>query len=277
MPRMLLSALLLVPIAVALAACEGEAAPAPVAAPGAPPVTQPTAAPAASLPEGHQLFIAKGCAACHGRDAEGTSIAPAIAGHSAEVVKRQVRQPLAAMPAFSARQVSDEELDEIAEWIAGQESEVEHAEPVEMPDLLAIHHWMAIQAIKADDIQDAIHHVEHILDAVTDQEHRHAMEEALEDLKAGRLHDAEHALEQMLAGKAIPDLTPGRMHLRLALAAIEGGDTQDAEHHMQHFLGTARGNERTQAEEIMRLMRNGHIHDATHMMEEMIGPGGHLD
>ena len=38
----------------------------------------PTAAMAVADSPGHALFIAKGCAACHGQNAEGTSIAPAL-------------------------------------------------------------------------------------------------------------------------------------------------------------------------------------------------------
>ncbi len=30
--------------------------------------------------EGHDVFVAKGCSACHGQDGERTSIAPALAG-----------------------------------------------------------------------------------------------------------------------------------------------------------------------------------------------------
>ncbi len=58
----------------------------------------------------HALFISKGCAACHGQNAEGLEIAPALAGHSEQMVKRLVRNPRFQMPAFSQEQVSDEEI-----------------------------------------------------------------------------------------------------------------------------------------------------------------------
>jgi mono/diheme cytochrome c family protein len=38
--------------------------------------------------DGHQLFITKGCAACHGQDGEGTALAPTVAGHSEAIVRR---------------------------------------------------------------------------------------------------------------------------------------------------------------------------------------------
>ena len=82
---------------------EGEAPPSAVAVPPAPPDELPLLGldvPVASAdgeaheegdahdepvhddPEGRDLFAAKGCSACHGQDAEGTAIAPALAGHT---------------------------------------------------------------------------------------------------------------------------------------------------------------------------------------------------
>ena len=52
-----------------------------------------TSAQAEPTSEGHGLFVAKGCTACHGQNAEGSQIAPALAGHSEAMVNRQVRNP----------------------------------------------------------------------------------------------------------------------------------------------------------------------------------------
>jgi len=70
---------------------------------------------------GHDLFNSKGCAACHGRNAEGSSIAPALPGHTEAMVKRQVRNPRFLMPAFSENQINDGELETIAQYITGLE------------------------------------------------------------------------------------------------------------------------------------------------------------
>lgn len=51
----------------------------------------PTAAMAVADSPGHALFIAKGCAACHGQNAEGTSIAPALPGHNEQSTNRCAR------------------------------------------------------------------------------------------------------------------------------------------------------------------------------------------
>ena len=76
----------------------------------------------ASTPEdtvavGRQLYIDKGCAVCHGQNGEGTDIAPALPGHNEEQVKRNVRSPVGNMPRSSPEQISDDELEMIADYI----------------------------------------------------------------------------------------------------------------------------------------------------------------
>ncbi len=88
------------------------------AAPAIGPTTAPaTAAADGAVAEGRALFSSVGCSSCHGADARGTNIAPPLAGHTAEQVKRQVRTPQGAMPAFSIAQLSDERLGKIAAYI----------------------------------------------------------------------------------------------------------------------------------------------------------------
>ena len=101
----------------------------------------PTTAPApAILSAGHQLFVDKGCAACHGQNAEGSSFAPPLAGHSAAVVKRQIRAPLGIMPVFPPDKISNEEMEAITTFIGGLEGERQHvhAEAPTGPDELAL-------------------------------------------------------------------------------------------------------------------------------------------
>ena len=110
----------------------------------------PTTAPApAALYAGHQLFVDKGCAACHGQNAGGSSFAPPLAGHSAAVVKRQIRAPLGIMPVFPPDKISNEEMEAITTFIDGLEGERQHvhSEAPSGPDQLALHHWMALFSI----------------------------------------------------------------------------------------------------------------------------------
>ena len=66
---------------------------------------------------GMTLFADNGCTACHGDDASGTDIAPALVGLTMEQIKDQVREPSGTMPPFSAEQISDNELDQIAVYL----------------------------------------------------------------------------------------------------------------------------------------------------------------
>lgn len=100
----------------------GACAPAPTPTPTATPTKAPTATPRAGAlsPEAEQgkaLFTSKGCAGCHGPNAEGSGVGPNLAGKTEAQVKKQVRTPTGAMPAFTTAQVSDEELNKIAAFI----------------------------------------------------------------------------------------------------------------------------------------------------------------
>ena len=111
--------------------------------------------------EERELFISAGCAACHGQDGEGTSIAPALAGHNEEQVRRQVRAPVGVMPAFSAIQIGDTDLEKIAHFVESLAPGDAHQEPAEMGHLVAMHRQMALLALTAENAAEAEHHVRH--------------------------------------------------------------------------------------------------------------------
>lgn len=119
--------------------------------------------------------------------------------------------------------------------------------------------------------RDAEHHVQHIIDSVSG-EHRQRMQEALVFARAGKLHDAEHEIEHMLAGPATPGLTLPQLHLRAAVGSIRAGDPRDAEHHMGHFVETAAGPEREKGQQALEVLRRGELHQAEHEIEDLL-PG----
>ena len=125
----------------------------------------------APISSGQQLFQNKGCATCHGQNAEGTDIAPALTGHSATQVKRQVRAPLGIMPVFPPDKISNEELEAISEFIEGLGGGHAHVRGPGSPDEVAIHHWMALFSTDAEDPSEAIHHLGHIIE-LTEGQHR---------------------------------------------------------------------------------------------------------
>lgn len=224
------------------------------------------------LSEGHQLFVQKGCAACHGAEGEGSAVAPALPGHTREAVLRQVRNPLFMMPAFSQDQVSDKELEKIAAWVESLGPAEGHGEPTEIEDPAVLHQWMALLALKAGTVEEAKHHVQHVIDTLGDQDPDRAarMRQVLALLDEGELHKAEHEVEEMLAGVASPDLTLATMHLELALSAIAGHDRDDAIHHIEHFLSQATGQDREDGEVVLRLLKEGDLHQAEHELGDLL-------
>ncbi len=84
----------------------------------APPPARGTAAVGAAA-AGERLFIDRGCAACHGPQAGGTEAAPPIAGKTQFATREQVRNPHRRMPRFTLDQLSDADLESIADYITG--------------------------------------------------------------------------------------------------------------------------------------------------------------
>lgn len=226
---------------------------------------------------GHALFITKGCAACHGQNAEGTTIAPALPGHTEQMVKNQVRNPRFQMPAFGPAQISEEELDAIADFIvtlAGDDHQ--HQESIEDPGEQAaaveMHHWMALESLEAGDPADAIHHVGHIIESLDPGEHLDRMRQILSSLESGGdSHGPEHQIEEMLAGSASPGLTIFQLHLRQALDSLDADDVSQAKHHVGHAQETADQNAARGLAEVQELLEMEDRHGAEHEIQEILG------
>jgi cytochrome c553 len=247
----------------------GQPEPTPTSSPSPTSTTAPS--PAALSPE-HQLFVDKGCAACHGRNAEGSAFAPPLAGHSAAVVKRQIRAPLGIMPVFPLDKISNEEMQAITEFIDGLSADNEHAHAKASsgPDELSLHHWMALFSIEAEDPKEGAHHLGHIVD-LTEGEHLAQMKKAIALLEEGEVHEGAHIVEGMLAGLEEVGLDDSGMHLTLALSSARVGEHDASLHHLQHFLDAASGGRQEAAEEIVSMLQAGAAHDAVDHLEELAG------
>ena len=237
-----------------------------------PTATTPPAAALSLVEQGERLFAVKGCATCHGVGAAGTDIAPALAGHSAEQVRRQVRNPVGSMPAFGAERITDQELDMLAVYVESLEAGGVHSEPtaIALGDAVAMHHWMALGALADEDTTEAMHHVAHAVELIEDDEHRRRMEGVLGSLESGQLHDAEHEIEGMLAGVAEPELSLGELHLQLALGAAQVHDGPEVSHHLEHFMSDAGEAESQGGREALAHMAAGDEEEAGHAIVELI-------
>ncbi len=67
--------------------------------------------------KGKDAFVAS-CAACHGKEGQGGA-GPALKGVNGTLVKKSVRSGKGIMPAFSATQISDADLEEMAKYLSG--------------------------------------------------------------------------------------------------------------------------------------------------------------
>lgn len=82
---------------------------------------QSSPAKAVNAVNGKKLFIADGCYECHGREGQGGSAAPigsygprlAPPKLSVEAIRLYVRRPSGGMPPFTARVLSDADIDDI--------------------------------------------------------------------------------------------------------------------------------------------------------------------
>jgi mono/diheme cytochrome c family protein len=218
---------------------------------------------------GLSMYTAVGCAACHGDNAEGTDIGPALPGHSAEVILRQIRAPLGTMPAYDVDRLSDDDVDLIVDYITSLAPADDHVEPLDVPERLAVHHWMALIAIDAGDVDDAVHHVEHIV-KVTRDDHKAAMQQAAELLRQGEVELAEDTIQDMLAGTADPELALEDLHLQLALSALEAADLEQAAHHLEDAVAIARGQRRRAIADALQLLQADELHDAEHTLQAML-------
>lgn len=82
-------------------------------------VAQSSNADAASIASGKSAFAAAGCAACHGAQAQGTSIAPAVAPPPLDLpaMISYVRQPTGKMPPVPVATASDKQIADIYAYL----------------------------------------------------------------------------------------------------------------------------------------------------------------
>lgn len=147
-----------------------------------------------------------------------------------------------------------------------------------MDSTTVLHHWQALSSMDSGDLDDARHHIEHIIGVVSDDAmHVAAMNDALVALNAGLLHDAEHEIEQMLAGRAEQQLTAELMHLQMAVVAIEASDSDEAIHHLEHFTAVAHA-ETAEVDEVLGLVEAGELSEASEHLVALVATfSGELD
>ena len=230
----------------------------------------PAAAQASTHMAGMTIYQKAGCVACHGADARGGPIAPPLAGHSAEQVKRSVRNPQGIMPRFGDDKLTEKELGALAAYIASLEAGPAGA-ALEFPGALAAHHWMAHHALRSNDAEHGIHHLGHARELAKDQAHRADIDRALALARAKRLEEAAHAVVEMVSSKVTPDVPMEKLHLRLALGSIDDGNTKEVQHHLQHYVDGTSLHNRKHAEELLALVKKGDLATVKKRLAHLLG------
>ena len=163
-------------------------------------------------------------------------------------------------------------MDTIASYIAGLSGGGHaHPETIELTAAIEIHHWMALEAIKAGDQNESLHHVNHIVELLEPGEHLRRMEAILEGLERGETHESEHDIEEMLAEFASPGLNLFQLHLRQALVSLAIEDVLDAQHHISHAQELSDTAGEVSIDEVLKLLGQGKSHEAEHEIQRILG------
>jgi hypothetical protein len=229
----------------------------------------PTPTPVGSS-DGQRLFVAKGCAACHGSEGSGSTIAPALFEHSANQITRQVRAGLGSMPIYPPSKISDAELDEITKYIHSLKGEHGHVGFENLKLASFQHHWMALLALENESTEDAVHHVDHVIEVV-EGEHRSQMIDVKEQIEAENIHDGAHVIQAMLTGDESRGLTSLDISGGLARSSLQSNDIGGAVHHLDHLLDTlSAGTIVDRIGAIKRLIDSGNLSDAVEDLDQLI-------
>ncbi len=219
---------------------------------------------------GEQLFIEKGCAACHGADGVGTDFAPAMPGHTELQVRRQVRGPMGIMSVFNSDVVTSDELDALVAYVTGLSGGHSHGSDGATAEELLSHHLMAVTALEGDNTAEAQHHIEHIL-GIVEGEHLALMQHAAELASNTETHEAQHLIETMIADVTSPEEDLGNLHFKLALSSLRVGDSDGADHHLDHALGSGEILQTSQVLEILAMITAEDLEAAEEHLSALVG------
>jgi len=148
------------------------------------------------------------------------------------------------MPVFPPSQISNVELDQIAQYIESLGGDHLYVSLDDPALESAQHHWMTLFALEDEAATEAVHHIDHIAGLVTGQ-HLSQMNEAKAEIEAGNIHEGTHIIENMLAGTQVNDLTPSEVHAGLVRSSALVGD---AAHEMEDLAEDAHEEEHDEPE-----------------------------
>jgi mono/diheme cytochrome c family protein len=200
----------------------------------------------ALIERGREVFVTLGCTACHGQNAEGTDLAPALAAHSEFAVRRQVRAPIGIMPVYSPAMLPAEDLDAVVAYVlslvpveATDDStdaahEHEHA-ALAVGDTVFAHHWLLWLALEEENSDDAVHQIGHIQPYITGA-HLAQMDNLTALVTAGDFEAARTLAETMVADVNVFGEDSDFVYLQMIYRAIAAEDAEASDHFITDYL-----------------------------------------
>ena len=197
------------------------------------------------IERGAEIFATVGCAGCHGQNAVGTDIAPALAGHTEFQIRRQVRAPTNIMLVFSPAQIPAEDLDALVAYIGSLEAmemgeedsghDMDEMGGITAGDVLFAHHWLLWLELEAGDIEGSLHHTTHILELLVDGSHKAMMQPVLTALGEGDIDAAKAVVEPMVTDVSEFSHDIYTVSTQLVYMAAAAGDQEAALHFAVDF------------------------------------------
>ena len=192
---------------------------------------------------GYEVYLANGCVECHGENAEGTDIGPALAGHTREDIYRQLRAPTGVMLPFTPEQIGIRDAEFLVAYIENLPMNEEmdmgdghnhgtHGE-FRLSHVVVVHHWYALSALQEGNTGEAIHHISHIIE-FTEGPHQIAMQSILEQIIDGELTEAQVGIENMVFGLLPPESSQAEDYIRIGLVMIQLEKPFHAVHYLEH-------------------------------------------
>ena len=129
---------------------------------------------------------------------------------------------------------------------------------------------MALLALENESTEDAVHHVDHIIDVV-EGDHRSQMIDVNESIEAGDIHGGTHIIQTMLTGDTGRGLTSVDISGGLVRSSVQSGDVDGAMHHLDHLLDKlSAGTISDQIGTINSLLDSGNLPDAVEELDRLI-------
>ena len=165
---------------------------------GAPAAPVQSAAQASGNPAGQGLFTLN-CGECHGKDGSGTDEAPAVFGHTADEITKQVRTPEGDMKAIPSEKLADADLAQIVQYVTSLGGADAHPN-IKPTDEERVHLMAVYEAIKDHDKMDRQTATDHLQQAIAlaTGDTANMYQDMLAAIKSGKAGNARHELKDML-------------------------------------------------------------------------------